>query len=171
MFHQLRLFSLYTIETFCLSRNWEIPLVLFWQILVRAECVPGKHSDHNFYFFGKKWENEKCLELPDFFKFSDLARKLIRKTLWNFKEGWTSNCWDFSLLIIEVIFHWRSSLFEIFIKLFNWASVSNLRKIWPDVAEIFYFDIWGSSSSLDQARIRSAKSETDSIRSAGFWTW
>ena len=36
--------------------------------------MQGKHTDHDFDFFGGKNEkNEKCLELPD------LARKLIKK--------------------------------------------------------------------------------------------
>ena len=64
-----------------------------------------------------------------------------------FEQHLTSGCWDILLFIFwghlpfEVVFHWRSSSFYTFVhsRLFPWAEVSNLSKIRPVVAEIFYF--------------------------------
>jgi hypothetical protein len=41
--------------------------------------MPGKHSDHNLFFWKKKEKTKKCLELPD------LARTLISKLFEYFK--------------------------------------------------------------------------------------
>jgi hypothetical protein len=84
--------------------------------------MAGKNSDHNYLFFWKKWKKWKKWKVlriasfgekidqmiffveknEKFLKFSDLARKLIRKTFWQFSPPPPRHLRKFSYFTLQL---------------------------------------------------------------------